>query len=542
LRNEVFKYRQTFPSGTAQKAIFQIAGNANMCISYPESYWTYKIRVYTGLNNTGTELIKPQTSQVYGYASNYCQISGLSSGSQPASGGATCSFIYRRNANTIFSLIQIKDQPSGQVIDEVQNPGLYAQVALSGQGQQFYDKKYKDALKYGSTVHLFRDSSYYLPKASGDMVPSTLIPCLYGDALLEGGPENTILPSGSTVIFPEVQLQQQYEWASTAGATDNGEITVIPFSDYLENNLMSFSQYNKHSCEFTFQTYAGAYCDVNSVQANTGAWSSTSNAQSYQCYDFKMRLCKYYISNETMAALKEMVTGPGIEIPFSKLWWQSTNYPHTQTSMTISVTDPRITNLEKIVMVFRRVADCALNSNYDNFMFRTMSSVFFGGTTTIMCPTNGSSAASAFSSSSSLAVSTTYNGIWRISGRWSQEQIPVEDWLYVKPYHFDVVKHQANSVFETPEGENTLDKYTYEGVDTTTGMFNNSNTDFFLGFDLRTLRGAEKSGISIAKSPLDLTLETKTSGGVTNTTDYQIDVFLLDGRALNVKSAGVTVL
>lgn len=535
-------YRQTFPSGTAQKAIFQIAGNANMCISYPESYWTYKIRVFTGLNNSGTELLKPAVTQVYGYASNYCQISGLSSGSQPASGGTVCSLIYRRNANTIFSLIQVKDQPSGQIIDEVQQPGLFAQLALAGQGQEFYSRNYKEAIKYGSTVRSFRDSNYYLPKAGNDMVPSTLIPAIYGDALLESGPLNTILPTGSTIVFPEVQLQQSYEWASSTGATDGGEITVIPFSDYLANNLMCFSQYNKHSIEFTLQTYAGAYTDVISTQASTGNWSYSTNASSFQCYDFKLRLCKYYISNETMSALKEMVTGIGISIPFSKLWWQSTNYPHTQTSMTISITDPRITNLEKVIIAVRRVADCALNANYDNYMLRNMSSVYFSGTTTIGCPTNGSSAASAYSSSSSLAVSTTYNGIWRISGRWAQEQLPVEDWLYIKPYHFDVIKHFANTVFETPEGENTLSKYFYEGIDPSTGIFQNANTEFFIGFDLRTCRGAEKSGISISKSPLNLTIEQITTGGVTNTMDYQLDTYLMDGRELNVKSQGITVL
>ena len=56
--------------------------------------------------------------------------------------------------------------------------------------------------------------------------------------------------------------QQMFMWASTAGGTDGGEVITCPFSDYLENNQMCFSQYNKHSIEFTVNTYAGAFTDV----------------------------------------------------------------------------------------------------------------------------------------------------------------------------------------------------------------------------------------------------------------------------------------
>ena len=244
-----------------------------------------------------------------------------------------------------------------------------------------------------------------------------------------------------------------------------------------------------------------------------------------------------------MGALNKMVTGIGIQIPYEKLFWNNnSNFPHTQASLTVAVNDTKIKNLERLLIVIRRQADAKISANYDNCMFRNMSSTFFSDTTHIMCPTNGSSAAASFSSSSALAVSTNYNGIWRISGKWSENALPDRTFVYMKPYKFDLIKNLSQSIFIDGDSQDSLTKYQYEGIDTSNGLWNNSNTSFFLGIDLRTLKGAEKSGISISQSPLTITIELYTLNGIVNTTDFAVDLFNYDGRVLSVLNTGVRIL
>ena len=534
--------RQQFQDGTNQIAQFQVAGSGNMTINYPDNFFTYKVQLYSGANNTGNVLLKPIT-QPYGSSNCACQVSGMSAGALPAAGGAVCSFVYRRNSLCVFSKVSVLDYPTNELIDEIGNPALVGQLQIFGQGEDFRSRSYKDCLKFGATPQTFRDSSYYWPKTGNDMCPSTLIPAIYGDAMLIDGPQNTTLPSGASVVFPEVYLQQQYEWPSTATAKDAGEIRIIPFSDYLENNTQAFSVYNRHTIEFIFQVYAGAYTDVLATQDSAGNWSYSTNAQSFQITDFKYHTHKFYINTEVMGALNKMVTGVGIQIPYEKLFWNNnSNFPHTQASLTVAVNDTKIKNLERLLIVIRRQADAKISANYDNCMFRNMSSTFFSDTTHIMCPTNGSSAASSFSSSSALAVSTNYNGIWRISGKWSENALPDRTFVYMKPYKFDLIKNLSQSIFIDGDSQDSLTKYQYEGIDTSNGLWNNSNTSFFLGIDLRTLKGAEKSGISISQSPLTITIELYTLNGVVNTTDFAVDLFNYDGRVLEVLNTGVRIL
>jgi hypothetical protein len=140
-----------------------------------------------------------------------------------------------------------------------------------------------------------------------------------------------------------------------------------------------------------------------------------------------------------------------------------------------------------------------------------------------------------------MTVGQQYNGIWRVSARYAQENIPIEDYLYMAPYKFDIAKMFAGETFETANGENNLQLYTYDGLDTGSGYFyHNAQTQFFIGFDLRTLKGAERSGLNIAKSPLDITLELKNSHAVTDDS-FQVDCFLLVGSALNVRPGGVSL-
>ena len=94
-------------------------------------------------------------------------------------------------------------------------------------------------------------------------------------------------------------------------------------------------------------------------------------------------------------------------------------------------------------------------------------------------------------------------------------------------------------------GENNLELYQYDGIDAPTNSSNNlqvpywhnAQSQFFVGFDFRCIKGAEGSGLNIAKSPLDITLETKQAHQPTDNS-YQVDCFMLVGSACNVKVGG----
>jgi hypothetical protein len=342
-------------------------------------------------------------------------------------------------------------------------------------------------------------------------------------------------------------------WASTTGGTDGGEIWVCPFSDYLDNNAMCYSQYNKHSIEFTINTYAGAVTDVSNYMSTavaTGTWASNtspSSGASFEIYDFKLRLKKYYITNECVARFQQLANGPGIEIPFLKTWQMNSTFFNTQNQITITINDPRITDLQKVALVIRNVNDTGQNACYDKVMMRNMSTVYLDNASSGTTSASGLSATAA----QNMTVGQQYNGLWRVSGRYAQEAIPVEDYIYMSPYKFDMVKQFAGQVFETQQGENNLQEYSFDGLDPgtknassgaiTAGYYHNCQTQFFIGLDLRTLRGAERSGLNIAKSPLDITLEVKNAHATTDDS-YQCDVFLMVGTCLSVKPGGISLL
>lgn len=539
---------QVFQAGTSNKIIYQVATAAHVCVSWPESLFTYKCRLLTTATDQTTEILKSTAA-----AGTYARVAGLSSGalaaSSAASNSSSTSCIYIRNSNCVFSQIDVKDMASGQIIDQNLNPGLLAQLKAGGQDMMFWEPRHGQYVPYLCGVNKFRDYTWYWPKAAcpaTDMFPSRLIPVVNGD----------VIPTGSAVYFDTVQKQQMYMWASTNGGTDGGEIIVCPFSDYLENNQMCFSQYNKHSVEFTVNTYAGAFTDVanylyiaSSAAGSSGTWTASttsgSSASAFQLYDCKLRLKKYYITNECVARFNELANGPGIEIPFCKLWQMNSTFFNTQNQITLTINDPRITDLQKVALVIRTVNDSGQNATYDKFMFRTMCTKYLdtatGGTSAY-----AGGAASGITAANNIAVGQSYDGLWRVSARYAQEPIPYEDYLYLAPYHFDVAKRFAGEVFETENGENNLQLFQYDGIDVPTASttavpyYQNCQTQFFIGFDFRCIRGAEGSGLNISKSPLDITLELKQAHASTDNS-YQVDAFLLVGSAVNCKIGGISI-
>ena len=83
--------------------------------------------------------------------------------------------------------------------------------------------------------------------------------------------------------------------------------------------------------------------------------------------------------------------------------------------------------------------------------------------------------------------------------------------------------------------------YGYEGIDPTSYAWMNSNTQFVYGFRFYICEGNDMSGVSLAKSALNLYLFCNTENSVpTRTTYLSLDLFYQIGGFLVWNMAGLT--
>ena len=66
----------------------------------------------------------------------------------------------------------------------------------------------------------------------------------------------------------------------------------------------------------------------------------------------------------------------GIQIPFAKAIWKTASWPQGQSTYTISINQQNITNLERVIFIFRNSTSVRNTGGYDAYMFRNMSSGF----------------------------------------------------------------------------------------------------------------------------------------------------------------------
>ena len=98
------------------------------------------------------------------------------------------------------------------------------------------------------------------------------------------------------------------------------------------------------------------------------------NGTTYQIYDMKLYLMKYYITESVLNETMALLSGPGIELPFSNVVWSGGSFPaNTQNQIVITCQGPQYSNLEAVIIVFRRKEDQAGGASTDFNMLRTMN-------------------------------------------------------------------------------------------------------------------------------------------------------------------------
>jgi hypothetical protein len=555
----------TFASGSQQLIQFNVMTDTDVMIDWSKSFVGYQIRIK---KTSGLELTKADAyNATFASIINLTSSGGISSsaGGSGANGATTLSMIYMRNSMCPFSQFQLKDRETGTVIEDfsyINSPALYTECLLTCQPPNFwYGTQSPDqgaceskADLYGATVRSFRDERFYFQRtvytsgtntnASNSMTNEGVLPLIMSASTAT--PASTIdnvgTSSAYTVTFPEIVKQQTELWASSGGAYDGMPLRCVWLSDIMNEPELCYAHLNKYYLNFTLNSYNQAITDLNSVCTAVGngsttatTWTKTQNAASFELYNVKLYLYKKVANDNVVQRMMTLASTPsGIEIPFRKVMWYGSNFPHTQTSTTISLNDVGITNLEGAVFMFRPTASVGNSGGgYDPFFFRTMSSGFIADGSSANPPTGAQrTAVGVWSTQGSGTIA--YNGVSQVSCRYMSEQLISEQITYILPYQFARMKESLAGLFHDPS-DTHISKSFFEGLDQD-GFYTNVNPAFCIALNFTSVDGAEKAGISLAKSPCDVTF---TINGSAGTTDYQIDYFLLIGATLHVGATSV---
>ena len=180
-----------------------------------------------------------------------------------------------------------------------------------------------------------------------------------------------------------------------------------------------------------------------------------------------------------------MGTDQGIRIPFCSVTHHTASFPSTQNVLSLTLSDPKINFLEKVLLCIRRTTDCGDSALYDKFAFRNGSD--------IECAKQASNVGDAATWAQLTTVGTTYNGLKYVKCKYLSEPVPTEIPVVIKPYHFRHIKQLTASCFEDADPKN-IKEYEYDGVadagistlnSICPGAWLNSNTQFIIGLDFR---------------------------------------------------------
>ena len=308
--------------------------------------------------------------------------------------------------------------------------------------------------------------------------------------------------------------------------------------------------------EFTPDTYSNAVTDLTGWYNSTNGWTLTSNntfqGGVLEIFDCKLYIEKYFLQVSEVPKVVAQLSGSStLDVPYSMVQQQNLPFPASQSSIDFQLNASQYQNLERILILCRRKLDATQSIIRDAYIFRNGSDADIATTGT----GNGSSAGgiqsttnytngiigTAIDVSGNLITNPAtaiaggliwtarnYNGIHRVQIKWlSEELVRQSDFIYVKPYNFRNVRDWCKEVFvKNEKHECELRNYEYEGIDPVTYAWTNMNSSFFLAFDFTNVKGAEMSGISLAKSPLDVNLYMQTSNNVPQrNTDLTLDMF-----------------
>jgi hypothetical protein len=522
-----------YSSGTDNKIRLSFMSSPNILADLSKGYLSYKIRI----KKTATTYLNKTDA----FNGTYAQFGALSSGALANS--STVKFIYIKNSAVPFSYIAVKDRDSDRDIERIEEPALYSQMLLSGQRTDFWsdDENIGLADIFGCGVHTFTDDKVLFVKSNNasatDAIPSHLLP------LLEYG-------TGTTRNFTQVRRQQQLLWPSddTCSISDGKELIFFPCSDFLNSSQLLFTNLNKITLELGINTYGKSITDVSNTltTAATSIWAGAATnfptINTFELYDIKFHVPKLSVNESVVAAcLKTAQSDAGIRIPFVQAIHKKFSLPSSQTSLNLVIDDKRINDLQKVIICFRKTADCADNALYDLFAFRNCSD--------IEVAVAGSGVGSAATFAQLLAVSTGYNGLKKISCRFLGENVPFEP-ITVFPTAFDTVKKATASCFEDPSITN-FKSYEYEGLadsgflstsSNSQNVWLNSNTQFIVGIDLRSAPAYTLTpGISISRGNFEITLDMNTSATTARSTDMTVDCYLICGSMFQLTTGGFSV-
>ena len=368
--------QQYYTSGqTATKVLFRFMTNPDVLVSLEESYLQYKIRIRKG---DGTYLTRDDAN-----SGTYCSLGTLTSGGalQDSPASSTCKFIYMKNSACPFARFTVRDRDGNDPIDTIENPGLYSQALLSAQVADFWstDENVGHATDVAAQVHTFYDPKVTFVKstnaAATEMIPSGLLPMVSSTVL------NTNPPSSGTYyrVFPEVQAQQMVIWPSynTCSKDDASFIKFYPCSDFMNSKQLIYANLNKLTLEFEVNSYGSAITDVRNTltTAATSAWAgATSSFGTFELYDIEFHMMTYKVNQDVVSdCLATAQTDAGICVPFVYAKHDVANLPAAHNTLNINIFNPKINDLEKMIIVCRRNTDVADQALYDKFAFRNGS-------------------------------------------------------------------------------------------------------------------------------------------------------------------------
>lgn len=561
----------TFQTGSSEPIRFSVSTGENIVVPLNEMKFSYKVRVK--MSGTPTYLTKTDALN-----HTYCQVAGLNpatgalvSGSSSAT-ASTVSALYLRNSCSPFRLFEIKERQLGKKLESIMNPALYCQAVLTGQSPFFWDDNagVSQASEYCADVITFRDPRYYFPPVTiannqtyyQDPTP-TAMPIL--------NPENGIATSR---VMQQVLKQQMYLWPTDQSCTydDGGEIYFFPISDLQNCPLKLPTRWCPLLFEFTPDTYSNAVTDVTGWYNSTNGWTLTSNntfqGGVLEIFDCKLYIEKYFLQVSEVPKIVAQLSGNStLDVPYSMVQQQNLPFPASQSSIDFQLNASQYQNLERILILCRRKLDATQSIIRDSYILRNGSDADIATTGTgtgssaggIQSTTNYTNGiiGTAIDVSGNLITNPAtaiaggliwtarnYNGIHRVQIKWlSEELVRQSDFIYVKPYNFRNVRDWCKEVFvKNEKHECELRNYEYEGIDPVSYAWTNMNSSFFLAFDFTSVKGSEMSGISLAKSPLDVNIYMQTSNNVPQrNTDLTLDMFYQLGSVARFSMSGVSV-
>lgn len=495
--------RKTIGDG---KLKFNLTGKKDVLIDWEDSYMEAEIVPLTAANTYLT------SSEISTWQYKRPTAAVTSGGATVAAHTGVCKFMHFAGTHALFNKWKLVNVGGNPTIDVVDGSDVYQQVNLNGQKPEFYEQDSTcrcDDFAAGA-IHFaecYNVGMIGLPNTDGTTVypaPARMIPWCTTDTL-----------TAAKALNDDVLTAPLAECIRTANLMVGGtKFKIRPALNYMNTSKFYYPGANPAILEVQMNTYAQAFYALNSTTDGVATtyhaahdaepttytptvkpWSQTAYGYDYEIRNIRLVLSIYKLSDAGKNKLDTEQLGPGYIIDYARVAHETVEVPAGQNEFTYRYSNREIGDLQKIVMVCRESSNVKEDVTVPKL-------IFTNGEKTTACTDD-----------------TVYEGIKSIQWNYLMEPFP-RDPVAMGPYKFREIRDITGKIWDSEE--NTLFTTLYEAVSTSGVWTKHSGTQFFIGWDFQKQDWAYKSGLSLKKGDLSITIEFNTGTGPARYFDFYL--------------------